>query len=108
MAIVIASPRAESWGVAGVVRPGFGVSFILEHIHRQQAGIREKLAEVRVRVARRMSAYRGSNGRKPFDEVWREAAYDQPAQPLPANSQDEHQQAQNQQRRGQPDNRLWD
>src|SRR6476646_1525771 len=29
MAIVIASPRAESWGVAGVVRPGFCVSFIL-------------------------------------------------------------------------------
>jgi hypothetical protein len=26
---VIASPRAESWGVAGVVRPGFCVSFIL-------------------------------------------------------------------------------
>jgi hypothetical protein len=29
MAIVIASPRAENWGVAGVVRPGFGVPFIL-------------------------------------------------------------------------------
>src|SRR5262245_10397793 len=29
MAIVIASPRAESWGVAGVVRPGFCVSFTL-------------------------------------------------------------------------------
>jgi len=29
MAIVIASPRAESWGVAGVVRPGFCASFIL-------------------------------------------------------------------------------
>jgi len=29
MAIVIASPRAENWGIAGVVRPGFCVSFIL-------------------------------------------------------------------------------
>jgi hypothetical protein len=61
MAIVIASPRAESWGVAGVVRPGFCVSFILG---KKQGKINHTIAWSKSSVARTLSSSRGSRRHK--------------------------------------------
>jgi len=52
MAIVIASPRAESFGVAGVVRPGFWVSF---NLGKKQG---------KINGARTLSSSRGSRRHK--------------------------------------------
>jgi hypothetical protein len=68
MAIVIASPRAESWDVAGVVRPGFCVSFILGKkqgkMNHSEPGWLETIAWSKSSVARTLSSSRGSRRHK--------------------------------------------